>query len=150
MRALESLEAHWSFPPNVTLLDAGTMGMTLLGHLRDADYVLVFDAVDGTGLEPGTVVTLAPQDLKASQVMHSLHDIRFADVLETAELSGHRPDADFVGVQVADMTEIRIGLTPRVEAALPTMVEAALALLSKRGIVATPKNPPAAPLTSAG
>ncbi|TLM74908.1 MAG: hydrogenase maturation protease, partial [Actinobacteria bacterium] len=100
IRAVEELLRLFDFPANVTVMDAGTMGMSILGLVRGADYLVVLDAVDGTGHDPGTVVLLKADDLASSQVMHSLHDMRLVDVLQTAALTGRMPDADFVGVQV--------------------------------------------------
>ena len=134
VRVLESLMTDYEFPDNVRLLDAGTMGMSILGLFRECDFMLVVDAMKDTGHDPGTVVRLSAEDIAPNQVMHSLHDLRFIDVLEAAELMGCRPEAECIGVQVADMSEIRIGLTPGVEAAIPDAVDAVLALLAERGV----------------
>ena len=93
VRVAEVLMSSFAWPENVTVLDAGTMGMGILNLFRDADYVLVVDAVDGTGEAPGTVVRISAEDIAPNQVMHSLHDVRFVDVLEAAELMGIRPDS---------------------------------------------------------
>ena len=137
VRVVETLMATLEFPPNVTLVDAGTMGMSILGLFRDCDYMLVIDAMKGTGEPPGTVVRLSAEELAPNQVMHSLHDLRFVDVLGASEVMGCRPEAECIGVQVADMSEIRIGLTPELEAAVPAAVEAVLAVLAERGITPT-------------
>lgn len=135
-RVVEALGERYEFPDNVVVDDSGTMGMTILGLLARYDFVLVVDAMDGTGHPPGTVVRLAPEDIAPNQVMHSLHDIRFVDVLEAATLMGTRPDAECVGVQVEDMqpAELTIGLSGSVEAAIDTAVDAVLTVLAERGI----------------
>lgn len=138
VRVIEEIMRTLRFPGNVTLMDAGTMGMGILNLFRDCDYMLVVDAVDGTGEAPGTVVRLSPEDFAPNQVMHSLHDIRFVDVLQAAELMGHRPEADCVGVQVLDMDGVQIGLTPDVEDAIPRAIDAVVRILRERGVEATP------------
>jgi hydrogenase maturation protease len=140
VRVVEVLMSSFAFPDNVTVLDAGTMGMSILNLLLETDYVLVLDAVDGTGHEPGTVVRLSAEDLAPNQVMHSLHDLRFIDVLEAAELSGARPASDVVGVQIADMSGVGVGLTPAVEAAIPAAAAAALEVLAEQGVHAEPRE----------
>lgn len=141
-RVVEELYARYQFPDNVAIEDSGTMGMMILNLLRQYDFVLVVDAVDGTGHAPGTVVRLAPEDIASSQVMHSLHDLRFVDVLQAAELIGVRPEGHVVGVQIEDMepAELTIGLSESVEAALDTALDAILTVLSERGIEATEKD----------
>jgi hydrogenase maturation protease len=138
VRIVEEMMRTLSFPDNVTLMDAGTMGMGILNLFRECDYLLIVDAIDGTGEAPGTVVRLSPEDFAPNQVLHSLHDLRFVDVLQAAELIGTRPEADCVGVQILDMVGVGIGLTPDVEAAIPRAVEAALTVLRERGIEGIP------------
>ena len=138
VRIIEEMMRTLSFPDNVTLMDAGTMGMGILNLFRECDYLLIVDAIDGTGEAPGTVVRLSPEDFAPNQVLHSLHDLRFVDVLQAAELMGTRPEADCVGVQVLDMAGVGIGLTPDVEAALPRALDAVLTVLRGRGIEAVP------------
>jgi hydrogenase maturation protease len=140
VRVAEVLMSSLTFPEGVTVVDAGTMGMSILNLLAENDYVLVVDAIDGTGHEPGTVVRLSAEDLAPNQVMHSLHDLRFVDVLDAAELMGVRPASDVVAVQIADMDSVALGLTPVVEAAVPDAVAAVLTVLAERGIHAKPRD----------
>jgi len=140
VRVVEELMTAFEFPDNVTLVDAGTMGMTILNLFQDCDYMLVVDAIDGTGEEPGTVVRLSPEDLSPNQVMHSLHDVRLVDVMQTAMLMGLEPEVDCVGIQIEDMNELSIGLTPAVEAAVPDAIAAALTVLAERGITPRPRD----------
>lgn len=129
------LERDYAFPENVRLVDAGTMGMKIINLLRDVDFLLVVDAVQGTGEAPGTVVGLSPEDIAPNQVLHSLHDMRLIDVLQAAELLDMRPaEAVFVGVEVAEIEMMRPGLTPVVEAAVPAAAEAMLGALASRGV----------------
>lgn len=138
-RVVEELVERYEFPDNVEVTDSGTMGMMILNLFRDRDFVLVIDAVDGTGHPAGTVVRLSPDDIAPNSVMHSLHDIRFVDVLEAADLIGIRPDAHCVGIQVADMTpaDLTIGLSEPLEAALDTALDAVITVLVERGIEVT-------------
>jgi hydrogenase maturation protease len=136
VRVIETMMSTLTFPDNVQLVDAGTMGMGILNLFQDCDYMLVVDAIDGTGELPGTIVRLAPEDIAPNQIMHSMHDLRFVDVLESAELMGTRPEAECVGIQIADMSHIEIGLTPDVEAAVPSAVEAVLSILAEHGVSA--------------
>ncbi|MFA5844729.1 MAG: hydrogenase maturation protease [Coriobacteriia bacterium] len=134
-RVTEELLSRFEFPDHVRVIDAGTMGMGILNLFRECDFLLVVDAVDGTGEPPGTVVRVAAEDVAGNQVMHSLHDVRLIDVLQAAELIGARPQATFVGVQARDIGGPEIGLSPEVAAAVPAAVDAVLAVLAERGIV---------------
>jgi hydrogenase maturation protease len=140
VRVVETLGADLAFPENVTLVDAGTMGMGILNLFQDCDYMLVVDAVDGTDEPPGTVVRLSPEEIAPNQVMHSLHDVRLIDVMAAAQLMGVHPSVECVGIQVADMSGMEIRLSPQVEAAIPAAVGAVLAVLAERGVFAEPRD----------
>lgn len=136
VRVAEELMSRYEFPERVRLEDAGTMGMMLMPLFAEYDVMIVVDAVDNTGFEPGTVVLMTAEELAPNQVMHSLHDVRFVDVIQAADLIGYEIEARFVGVQVSDMSPevAAVGLTDVVESAVPRAVDAVLELLSEYGI----------------
>ena len=127
-RVARELNEQHELPEGVEVLDRGCMGMALLTDFKRADKVLVVDAVDNTGLAPGTVVTFKPEDIAPYQAFHGAHDTRLIDVLQALELLGHAPEVDCLGVQIENMTpaDYTIGLTPSVEAALPVLVRSCL------------------------
>jgi hydrogenase maturation protease len=137
VRVAEILMGSYELPEGIEVIDAGTMGLGILNLFRDRDLVIVLDAVDNTGHEPGTVVIMTPEQLAPAQVMHSLHDMRFSNVLEAAALTGVEPEAICVGVQVESMEQWVMELTPAVEEALPAAVAAVLDILAERGVTLT-------------
>lgn len=138
VRIAEILMSEFQTPEHVEVVDAGTMGLGIMNLFRDRDFILVIDAIDNTGHPPGTVVTLSPEDLAPNQIMHSLHDVRFADVLDAARLTGMEPEAICVGIQVCRIEQWVTELTPEVEAALPTALSAVLDILADRGVTLEP------------
>lgn len=116
----------------IPVLDAGTMGMSLIPYIRDYDEMVIADVVDcGPSAKPGTCYTFTPEEMAANGVMHSLHDMRIPDVLTNARLAGHDCEVKCVGVQKGHVAvdELTIGLTPEVEAATPYAVGAVIELL---------------------
>jgi hydrogenase maturation protease len=139
-RIATDLQANYVFPDDVRVMDAGTMGLGMMHLFRGVEFLLVADAVNGTGHPAGTVVRVSPDDFAPNQVLHSLHDVRLVDVLNAARLIDIMPEADCIGVQVENMSprELTIGLTETVEAAVPRALAAVLYVLEERGVVATP------------
>ncbi len=138
VRVAELLMGGYEFPEGVEVVDAGTMGLGIINLFRDRDLVIVVDAVDNSGHEPGTVVLMTPEELAPAQVMHSLHDVRFVNVLEAAALTGVEPQAICVGIQIASMEQWVTELTPAVEEALPSAVAAVLDILAAQGVEPRP------------
>jgi len=133
-RAVEILMAGYEFPDNVEVVDCGTMGYTILDVIRDVDHLIVIDALRTDDLAPGTVVRLEPEDFAASQVMHSLHDVRLPEVLQAASLIGSTPQTIAIGIQIEEIAEWVLELSQPVEAALPVAVAAVLEELAALGI----------------
>jgi hydrogenase maturation protease len=126
------LESRYAFPPNVEVLDRAVMGMAIISDLRACDYMVVLDAVDVPDASPGTVFSFDPSDVAPSGPgTVSLHDVRFADVLGSAELLGIHVKGHCFGIQVQNMSpsEFVTALTPRVAAAVPLMTQAAVRFL---------------------
>jgi len=139
-RVATELQATYVFPDDVRVMDGGTMGLGMMHLFRGVEFLMLVDAVDGTGHPPGTVVRVPPEDFAPNQVLHSLHDVRFVDVLNAAKLIGIMPEADCIGVQVEDMSpaELTIGLSAPVEAAVPRAMAAVLYVLEEHGVIAEP------------
>ncbi len=140
VRVVEELMTSYHFPESVSVMDAGTMGMSMLGTIMDTEHLIVVDAVDGTDKPPGTVVLMAPEDLKSHQIMHSLHDIRLVDVLASARLAGRCPASVVVGIQVELLESMKIGLTEPVAAGVPQAVHVVLDLLTQHGVFPEPRE----------
>ena len=139
VRAVELLTERYEFPPEVELLDGGTLGLNLLPYVEDADRLLIIDAVDVDG-EPGTVVCLEGEEIPASlSVKISPHQVGLADLLAAARLRGHCPgEMMLVGVQPS-VVDVGLELSPPVEAQVASLVDAALSQLSRWGIEWTTK-----------
>jgi hydrogenase maturation protease len=139
-RVIELLRAGYEYPDNVEVVDAGTMGLTILDLLRGIDRMIVIDAVKDTGHPAGTVLLLSPDELASNQVMHSLHDMRLVDVLQNAALLDRAPETVVVAVQIDSIEEWVLELSPAAEAALPVAVAAVLDQLSSLGVTPAPRT----------
>jgi len=141
-RVVELFLSRYTIPEGLSVIDAGTMGFTILNLFAEADRVLVVDALEGTGHEPGTLVRLTPEDMAPNQVMHSLHDARLTDVLEAALLMGLEPEVACIGVQVQSIAQWHLELSPVVEAAVPHACDAVADALTAWGVTLAERTEP--------
>lgn len=139
-RTVEILMASYDFPPNVEVVDCGTMGYMILDVIRNADHLIIVDALKDPDLSPGDVVRLEPSEFAPNQVMHSMHDVRLPEVLKSASLIGHSPKTVAIGIQIERIEEWVLELSPAVEAALPTAVAAVLEELKALGVEPTART----------
>lgn len=138
----EELTSCYVIPEQVQLFDAGCMSLDMLPLVRDCDTIITVDAVDSTGEEPGTVFRFSPDAMaRHSGAMASLHDLKLIDLFDAASLLGYEAEGLCLGMQVENMSpaEYTIGLTPKVNAQLPLLVETVVAELHRRGAVLVEK-----------
>ena len=144
VRAVEELHRRYQFDDHVRVMDGGTQGVYLVQHIRDADILIVFDAVD-YGLPPGTMKLVlgeeVPKFLGAKKI--SLHQTGFQEVLAMAEMLGDYPDhLLLIGVQPVELEDYGGSLRPAVKAQIDPALEAALSFLDQHGVVSHPRTEP--------
>jgi hydrogenase maturation protease len=144
VRAVEALNRAYAFPEHVTLMDGGTQGIYLIEHVRRADILVVFDAVD-YGLAPGTLKLVAdeevPKFLGAKKM--SLHQTGFQEVLAMADMLGALPEHLYlIGVQPVELDDFGGSLRDCVKAQIAPAIEEALAYLGHFGIASEKRQTP--------
>lgn len=108
-----------AFPPNITLIEAGTVSHQLIPLFREMDYLIVIDVVEA-GDTPGSLFRFSPDDIKfASEQKVSLHQISLIDVLNMAELTGGKPKTVIIGVQPKDTDSWSMELSNELKTVIP-------------------------------
>jgi hydrogenase maturation protease len=131
VRTVEHMYRHFQTPDNVKIMDGGTQGLYLVQHIRETDYLVVFDAVD-YGLEPGTMKLVkddeVPKFLGAKKM--SLHQTGFQEVLATSEMLGDYPKSMLlIGVQPVELEDYGGSLRPKVKEQIEPAIEHAISYL---------------------
>ncbi|HZV80741.1 MAG TPA: HyaD/HybD family hydrogenase maturation endopeptidase, partial [Geobacteraceae bacterium] len=138
VRVMQGLMSRRRFPPGVTLLDGGTLGLDLLPYLEGVDRLLVIDAVE-TGSPAGTLVRLSGEEMPlALATKVSPHQMGLKDLLTVADLQGHAPrEMVLLGVQPGSI-EMAMELSPEVAEAIGPLEEKVLQELAGWGVVPLP------------
>ncbi|WP_346014545.1 HyaD/HybD family hydrogenase maturation endopeptidase [Thiocystis violacea] len=136
VRVIEEIAARYHFGPNVRLLDGGTQGIYLVDHIRWADVLVVFDAVD-YGLPAGALKLVegdeVPKFMGAKKM--SLHQTGFQEVLAMADLLGDYPESLLlVGVQPVELEDFGGSLRPAVKTQIEPAIRAARGFLDRFGV----------------
>jgi hydrogenase maturation protease len=144
--AVKLLEARYELPPEVELRELGTPGADLALHLDGLDAAVVIDTVKLRG-EPGEIRLLHKEALLAKRPLlpTSPHEPGLREALFSLEFHGGAPgEVRLVGV-IPGRVELEVGLSPAVQAALPAVLEAALAELAALGAPARLRAVPGVP-----
>jgi hydrogenase maturation protease len=108
-------------PENVEVVDGGTGGFHLLSLFSDNDVLLLIDATLDDN-PPGTVRELRPRFANEYPRTLSAHDIGLRDLVETAALTGARPDVHLIIVSIRSLQSMSTELSPPVAAAIPDVI----------------------------
>jgi hydrogenase maturation protease len=122
--AVALLLDRYEAPAGVSVLDGGTLGLSLLPYVEDAKRVILVDAVR-TDAPAGALVRLDGRDvLPAVATRLSPHQVGVLDLLDGARFRDRFPSyVALIGI-VPDAFDLSMTLTPPVAAALPALVEA--------------------------
>jgi hydrogenase maturation protease len=107
--------------PDVSLNETSLAGITLLDFIVGYDKVIIVDAIQSPGGEPGSVYRLTPEQFDTSCHTTSSHDIGVIAAIELGrrlELSMPQ-EIDIIAIEAGDVVTLREGCTPEVEKAIP-------------------------------
>jgi len=123
--ALDSLQGK--VDEDVVLAEVGTAALKAQALLEEVDHVVAIDAVQAGG-PPGSVYCFSLDDAEMN-ACHSLHEMGIAGVLKLMPEES-RPQVRVVGVE-PESIEMRMELSPTVQAALPMVAETVLATINR-------------------
>ena len=142
MLTLQTLAGSNLLPPEVRVIEGGTLGLDLLDSLRGISHLLVLDAVD-TGIAPGTLLRFEGQQVDDLPVSKSVHLLGLSDLMGALRLIDAAPEkVVLLGVQPAS-TDWGTVLTPEVEPARHALLQAALEQLAQWTVEASALAAPA-------
>ncbi|MBE8954635.1 MAG: HyaD/HybD family hydrogenase maturation endopeptidase [Quinella sp. 2Q5] len=133
VRVVEYLQKNFTFPPNVALIDGGTLGVELLHFVWGTRRLLIVDSIDG-GVESGTTFHLRGNEIRKHFAQKiSAHEVGIQDVLTMLELSNKLPHVELIGAQPFSL-EAGVELTEPMKILVPKFAAQALEILRGWGL----------------
>jgi hydrogenase maturation protease len=133
VRVVERLQAAYSFSPNVTLMDGGTLGIKLMEAISSSEFLIVVDAVLN-GQPPGTFYRLTGEEVRKSVAFkYSLHQTDLLETLACCELVGNRPETVVLGIEPEDFSPWSDELTPTIQGRVAELSERVLLEIDQAG-----------------
>jgi len=134
IRVIERIQEQYEFPHNVSVLDGGVLGLSLLGVISDADHLIVVDAIKKGG-EPGSLYRLEGDEVpKRILAKNSLHQVDFLETLTSCQALDKVPETVILGVEPQDIENLSIELTPVVQERIDALVDMVLEELDRLGV----------------
>jgi len=126
-------------PEGVQVLDGGTLGLALLPYFEDAEQAILVDAIE-TDAPPGTLVRLEGDEVGPAVASRlSVHQVGVADLIEAARWRDRIPPTLVLLGIVPATTELRVDLSPAVQAALPALLDSICGEAARLGFPLPPK-----------
>jgi hydrogenase maturation protease len=122
--AVHLLARRYQAPEGARVMDGGTLGLSLLPYLEDAEDAILVDAIRSEG-PPGTFVRLLGEDVAPALASRlSVHQVGVADLLDGARWRARTPSRLVLLGLVPETLELGLVRSTAVERALPGLVEA--------------------------
>ena len=111
--------------PHVSVLDGGTIGLSLLPEIEDADAVIIVDASE-IGERPGTMRIFRNREIdqQLSGKRRSVHEVALYDLFSAAAIRGRSPEQRVLIAIQPSSTDWGLEPTPDVKATIPMACEA--------------------------
>lgn len=105
--------AEETLPEGVAVLDGGTGGFHLMGHLEAYPRLVIVDAtLDGQPV--GTIQLRRPRYAADFPRALSTHDIGLRDVLEALSITNKMPEVYLYTISIEDLRQMDLTLSPAV------------------------------------
>ena len=123
-----------TLPPDsgLEIIDGGTIGLSLLPEIEDADAVIIVDASE-MGEAPGTLRIFHNQEIdrQISGKRRTVHEVALGDLFSAAAIRGRSPEKRALIALQPACTDTGLEPTAEVQAAIPEACEA-ITTLSNR------------------
>ena len=134
IHVIERLETGFVFPDQVSLVDGGTLGLSLLGVVTAADDLIIVDAIRKGG-EPGTLYRMGGDDVPYRVLAkNSLHQVDLLETMTLCHVLDRFPEIIIIGVEPADIESMGIELTPMIASKVKPIIEMVLKELDSLGV----------------
>jgi len=129
------IEKNYEIPENLTVVEGGTLGFTLMTYYQEYDKIIVV----GTGSKEGPVGTLSSEN--AEQVManegatrKTANEVEITMMIEICSFHEDMGEVQLITMVPHDIIDVKNGMTPEALSCMPKLVEATLEELSDSGV----------------
>jgi hydrogenase maturation protease len=129
------LEEKYLFPPEIELVDAGTLGLMVTHKAEGADRLYLVDTVQSEGV-PGTCRRFSKEDilLGALPIKLSPHQAGVQEMLLVSQLRGRCPEQIFLLGVLPVSVEPGTELSPELKKRLPEIADGLVSELGALGL----------------
>lgn len=130
------IEENYEIPENLTVVEGGTLGFTLMTYYQEYDKIIVV----GTGSKEGSVGTIcseSAQEVMANEdnTRKTANEVEITMMIEICSFHEEMGEVQLITMVPGDIIEVKNGLTDAVLQHMPKLVNVTLEELKSSGIV---------------
>ena len=134
------LEANYEIPENLTIVDGGLLGFSLMGYYQEYDKIIVVGTNSKEG-EAGTISRYSGEEMMAmGSTRQTANEVELTMMLEICSFHEAMGEVELVTMIPEDIVEVRNGLTDTILERMPDLLSATLQALAEEDIVLKPKE----------
>jgi len=130
VHVVNALRKRTSITPLADIVDGGTAGFDLLTIMAGRKKIIIIDALKADDV-PGSIYRIPAYALKDSGSMLSLHEAGVKKIIDMLHFMGEDPEIEIVGIVIEDISSVEIGLSDKVENAVPRAIEEIIKIITE-------------------
>lgn len=133
IHVIEELKSGNHLDERVRMRDGGTLGLSLLPDIEDADHIIVVDAAE-LKAPPGELQVFEGTDMDAHLSRHksTVHEVAMVDLLSAARLAGTLPKTQTLVAVQPECLDWGTRPTTPVAASIPSACDLVCGLIERR------------------
>lgn len=141
--AAKHLKENYTFTPDITFVDGGTLGFRLMPLLQEFDEVVIINTASEDGATAGTVsVKSCTEFLDGTLIKKTANEVEIAEMLQICSMADHMANTILVSIVPEDIISVEVGLTEQVIEAWPMYIDTILEVLEQCGVQALKRETP--------
>ncbi len=135
------LESNYHTPENLTIVDGGLLGFSLMTYYQEYDKVIIVGTNSKEG-EAGTIFHYSGEAMMAqSNTRQTANEVELAMMLEICSFSDAMGEVACITMIPEDIVSVKNGLSRTILEKMPHLRDAVLEALKEEGITLIAKEP---------
>jgi hydrogenase maturation protease len=135
------IEKNYEEHPNLTIVEGGTLGFTLMTYYQEYDKIIVV----GTGSKEGPVGTIASENAEEvmaneSGIRKTANEVEITMMIEICSFHEEMGEVQLITMVPQDIIDVKNAMTKEALEHMPKLVSATMEELANSGIVLTKKE----------
>ena len=134
------IEENYHIPDNLTILDGGGLGFTLMTYYQEYDKVIIVGTSSKEGKAGDIFSTTGEEMMSEGTVKKTATEVEITMMLEICSFHEDMGEVQLIGMIPKDIIEVKNSLTPTALNAMPNLLCLTLDELEKDNITLEPKE----------